>query len=405
MAKITKRAVDTLVCTASSPAFLWDGSLAGFGVKALPSGTKRYIVKYRCAGGGRAAAQRWLTLGTHGQLTVDQARSLAQKALAAVASGIDPQSDKLQHRAAPTVIDAWRRFEDEQLPLKKTKTREEYVSLWHGLIKNRFGKSKVESVSRGEVDKFHKSMRSVPYRANRVLALLSRLFSLAETWDWRPQGSNPCKNIERFAEKPRARFLNSKELTQVADAMQHLVEEGGLHPSAANAVELLLLTGARLNEVLKAEWSWVDYESSVMNVPDSKTGAKTIYLSDAAVALLANQREESGNSVYIFPSSRGDGPLVNLRKSWCRICERAGLSSVRIHDLRHTTASIAVGQGASLALVGKLLGHSQAQTTLRYAHVDIDPALRASNALGGAISLSFGLRRAHLRAGIKIEGD
>ena len=389
MAKITKRAVDALSCAGPGPTFLWDGSLAGFGVKALPTGTKRYIVKYRCGGGGRTATQRWLTLGTHGQLTVDQARALAQKALAAVAAGVDPQREKLQNRSAPTLLDAWRRFEEEQLPLKKAKTQEEYVSQWHGLINKQFGKSKVESISRGEIDKFHKSMRSAPYRANRVLALLSRLFSLAETWDWRPQGSNPCKNIERFAEKPRARFLNAKELTKVADAMLHLVDEGNVHPSAANAVELLLLTGARLNEVLQAEWCWVDYENSVINLPDSKTGAKAIYLSDAAVDLLANQRDISGNSVYVFPSRRGDGPLVNLRKSWCRICERAGLSSVRLHDLRHTAASIAVGQGASLAIVGKLLGHSQAQTTLRYAHVDIDPALRASNALGGVVSSSF----------------
>ncbi len=398
MARITKRAVDTLACAGSRPAFLWDGSLAGFGVKALPSGIKRYIVKYRCAGGGRAAAQRWLTLGTHGQLTADQARALAQKALAAVAAGIDPQADKFQQRSAPTLADVWSRFEDEQLPLKKAKTREEYASQWHGLIKERFSKSKVESISRGEIDKFHKSMRSVPYRANRVLALLSRLLSLAETWDWRAQGSNPCKKIERFAEKPRARFLNAKELHQVADAMQDLVGEGRLNPSAANAIELLLLSGARLNEVLKAEWSLVDYDNSVINVPDSKTGAKTIYLSDAALALLANQLEICGNSIYIFPSNRSDGPLVNLRKSWCRICERAGLPSVRLHDLRHTAASIAVGQGASLAIVGKLLGHSQAQTTLRYAHVDIDPALRASNALGGAVSSSF-RGKARVRAG------
>lgn len=390
MAKINKRAVDTLTCIGSRPTFLWDGSLAGFGVKALPSGVKRFIVKYRCDGGGRSAAQRWLTLGTYGQLTVDQARSLAQKALAAVATGIDPQGIKVQLRSAPTLSDAWSRFEDEQLPLKKTKTREEYLSQWHGLIKKRFGKTKVESISRGEIDKFHKAMRNAPYRANRILALLSRLLSLAETWDWRPQGSNPCKSIERFAEKPRTRFLNARELDQLGHAIRALIEEGRLQPSAANAIELLLLSGARLNEVLKSKWEWLDYDSSVIRVPESKTGAKSVYLSDAALALLEEQRRRCGNSVYVFPSNRGDGPLVNLRKSWYRICERAGLTSVRLHDLRHTAASIAVGQGASLAIVGKLLGHSQAQTTLRYAHVDIDPALQASNALGGAISASFG---------------
>jgi integrase len=390
MVKITKRAVDALVCNDSNPAYLWDDVLAGFGVKALLSGVKRYIVKYRLDGGGRGAPQRWLTLGAHGQITADQARGLAQKALAAVAQGEDPQADKFQRRSAPTLLDAWLRFEAEQLPLKKRQTRDEYKSQWRGLIESRFGKVKVENISRGDIDRFHKSMCNAPYRANRVLALLSRLMSLTEAWEWRAQGTNPCKNIERFAEKARTRFLNAEELSRLGQAMRDLIDEGALLLTAANAVELLLLTGARLNEMLTAEWAWVDWNRAVINLPDSKTGAKPVYLSDASVALLQRQKKVSASSEFIFPSVSHDGHFVNLRKSWCRICERAGLESVRLHDLRHTAASIAIGQGASLPIVGKLLGHSQAQTTLRYAHVDIDPALRVANSVGSAVGLALG---------------
>jgi integrase len=390
MAKITKRTVDALSSNGSRPQFLWDDALAGFGVKALPSGSKRYVVKYRTSGGGRAAPQRWLMLGTHGQLTPDQARDMAQQALAAVARGEDPQGAKFKQRTAPTLRDVWARFAAEHLPLKKAQTRFEYESQWRTLIEPRLGKQAVGGISRGEIDRFHKSMNGSPYRANRVVALLSRLMSLAEAWDWRTQGTNPCVYVERFAERARSRFLNAVELGRLGGAIDALIHEGSISETAGNAVELLLLTGARLNEVLSAEWAWVDEASGILNLPDSKTGAKPVYLSDAAVAVLQRQRLKSADSLYLFPSRRDGKRIVNLRKAWVRICERAALESVRLHDLRHTAASIAVGRGATLAVVGRLLGHTQAQTTLRYAHVDTDPALHAANEIGRAVTAAMG---------------
>jgi integrase len=220
--------------------------------------------------------------------------------------------------------------------------------------------------------------------------LLSRLMSLAEAWDWRTQGTNPCVYVERFAERARSRFLNAVELGRLGGAIDALIHEGSISETAGNAVELLLLTGARLNEVLSAEWAWVDEASGILNLPDSKTGAKPVYLSDAAVAVLQRQRLKSADSLYLFPSRRDGKRIVNLRKAWVRICERAALESVRLHDLRHTAASIAVGRGATLAVVGRLLGHTQAQTTLRYAHVDTDPALHAANEIGRAVTAAMG---------------
>lgn len=385
MAKIFKRAVDALEACGGKTTYLWDDRLPGFGVKCLPGGGKRYVLKYRLYGGGRSAPQRWLTLGAHGPLTPDQARALAQQALAAVAVGRDPQAAKLHQRQAPTLADVWERFEKEHLPSKKPQTRYDYHAQWRIVIGPKLGKTRVEQLTRSEVDKLHKSLRQTPYRANRVLALLSRLMTLSEVWELRPPGSNPCRHVEKFKETPRSRFLGSAELEKLGEAMRAIVASAELSPSAANAIRLLLLTGARLNEILTAKWEWVDAERRVLALPDSKTGAKPVYLSGAAWEVLRSQKPYAGSSSFIFPGTGAEGRMINLRKPWTRLCTRAELQYVRLHDLRHTAASVAVAQGASLPVIGRLLGHSQAQTTQRYAHVDSDPALRAANAVAGAM--------------------
>ena len=387
MARVTKRNVDAVEADGAKPAFLWDDALRGFGVKALPSGAKKYIVKYRTNGGGRNATQRWLNLGSHGQLTAEQARQLAQQALAAIARGEDPQAAKVLARNAMTFADLWQRFATQHLSMRKPKTRYDYEGLWRDVLQPRMGAMVVDRISFSDVDRLHKSMSKVPYRANRALALISSLFTLAEMWEIRPASSNPCKHVARFKEIPRNRFLNGEELRGLGQAMREMEVSGELSPSAANAVRLLLLTGARLNEILAAEWQWVDRARSILTLP----GAKTIYLSEASLLVISAQFELSGVGQYLFPGSGLGGRMINLRKPWTRICERAGLVGVRLHDLRHTAASVAVGQGESLPVIGRLLGHSQAQTTQRYAHVDANPALRAANAIGQVMALALGV--------------
>lgn len=375
------------------PTFLWDDSLPGFGVKCLTSGKKRYFVKYR-VGGGRNARQRWLMLGTHGQLTPEQARKLALAALAAVAAGDDPQQEKLQVRRGNKVHDLWLRFEEEHLPSRKPRTQDEYRSQWQRVLAPSLGHLPCKSVSRDDVDRLHKSLRRSPYYANRVLALLSRLMSLAEVWGMRPQGSNPCKAISRFKETARSRYLGKEEISRLGEALRDLEAKQLITSNAVNAIKLLLLTGARLNEVLCARWDWVDAERRVLMLPDSKGGARAIFLSEAAIEVLTTQREPDRGSPFIFPGSGAEGHMINLRKPWVRVCTAAGIEGVRLHDLRHTAASIAVGQGSSLAIIGRFLGHTQAQTTQRYAHVDLDPAMRAANAIGQFVSDAFEPQRA-----------
>ena len=391
MPKLTKSLVEAIEPEAARPVYLWDSQLSGFGVKVLSSGARKYLVKYR-AGSGRAAQQRWLTLGKHGALTCEQAREMARQALAAVARGEDPQSDKVNKRKSARMRDLWERFASEQLPLKKPSTAGDYTRQWEDIIEPAFGARPVADLRRSDVERLHKRLRDTPYRANRTLALLSRLMTLAEAWDWRRQGTNPCRYVEKFREEARERYLTAEEIGRLGAAMTEMVAAEEIWPEAAAAVRLLLLTGARRNEILTARWDWVDLERRVINLPDSKTGKKPIYLSEAAVEVIDGLRAASRDpeGPYLLAGRSKGKPLNNLAKPWKRICERAGLSGVRLHDLRHTAASVAVGRGVNLPVIGRLLGHRQAQTTMRYTHVDTDPALAAANEIGDAIGPALG---------------
>lgn len=214
--------------------------------------------------------------------------------------------------------------------------------------------------------------------------------TLAEAWEWRAAGSNPCRHVQRFSERPRTRYLNGEELQRLGKALRTLLENGDIQPSAANAIRMLLLTGARLNEILTAKWAWIDVPARVLRLPDSKSGEKRLYLSEAANDLLERQQTLASGSEFLFPGRSPGKHMINLRKPWTRLCQEAEIDGVRLHDLRHTAASIAVGQGATLPVIGRLLGHSQAQTTLRYAHVDSDPALYAADRLGKALIEKLG---------------
>ncbi|MDZ4306781.1 Arm DNA-binding domain-containing protein, partial [Allopontixanthobacter sp.] len=191
MAKLTKTSVEAVPIPASGASYLWDDRIAGFGTKVLPTGTRKYVLKYRNAG-GRSGRQRWLSLGTHGAITVDQARKLAQQASAAVAQGEDPQASRAASEvSSPKLSDAWARFEADHLPLKKATTQSDYYSTWTDIIAPKLGSRLINELTTQEVDALHKSMRDRPYRANRMLSLLSRLLNLSERWGWNAVGVNP----------------------------------------------------------------------------------------------------------------------------------------------------------------------------------------------------------------------
>ena len=380
MPRITKTLVESIPTPDAQPSFAWDDKVSGFGVKVLPTGKRKYVLKYRTHG-GRSGRQRWLSLGLHGPVTADQARALAQRALANVAEGGDPQAKRQAVAIAPRVSDVWERYERDHLSLKKDSTQRHYNAIWRDRLKPAFGKHRVKVISRGDIDAFHKGLAATPYQANRILALLSKLMNLAEEWEWR-EGTNPCRHISKFREKARQRFLTIDEIARARAASAKLLADKEITAHAASILELLLLTGARSGELASAKWEWVQWDLQIIALPDSKSGAKTIYLSRAAVEVLREQHARSKDQAYIFPGRTAGKHIHNLRKPWARICKEAVLQGVRVHDLRHTAASLALGSGTSLAIVGRLLGHTQVQTTLRYAHLDTDPALRAANLIG-----------------------
>ncbi len=384
LARLTKTLVETTLPHAAKPVFVWDEQLPGFGVKVLPTGIRKYIVKYRAQGGGRSAPQRWFLLGTHGAITCETARTLAQKVLGQVASGVDPQSQRFEMRSDATLKEIWERFEQGELQSKKVGTQEGYRLIWRNNIEPKLGQYRANVISRADIDRLHKNLRSTPYHANRVLALLSRLYNLAEAWGVTKQGINPTKFVERFQELGRERFLSSNEIIRIGKALFEAGPEISLEAKAA--IRLLLLTGARRNEILRTEWDWVDLQERVIRLPDSKTGKKLLYLSDVALGVIEGLKLNriAGNK-WLLPGKVKNHPLYDLKGPWRKVCLAAGLSGVRLHDLRHTSASIAVNLGASLAIIGRVLGHRQTQTTSRYAHVDIDPALEVVNSIGNAI--------------------
>ena len=390
MPRLTKNLIETEQ-PGDKPKFLWDVQQPGFGVKILPSGKKKYLVKYRAKGGGRAAQQRWYLIGTHGAITLEQARLIARQVQGAIAEGKDPQGQKEAFRSAATVLDLWDRFEKEHLSKRKESTKRHYRQIWQIHVRKALGTKKVIDVNRDDIHRLHHKMSKHPYQANRAIAVLSKMFNLAEQWGMRPDGTNPCRHVEKYRERSRERFLNGEELEHLGIALREGLSAQTETPHMVAAIQLLLLTGARVSEILGVRWEWIDWEVRIIRLPDSKTGAKSVYLSETAIKVLKMLKDlpQAAENPYVIAGRVPGKPLNDLRHPWHRVRERAGLNDVRLHDLRHTAASIGVSQGMNLPVIGRLLGHTQASTTQRYAHVAVDPALEAVNKIGAVVSAAL----------------
>ncbi|MHC2017712.1 tyrosine-type recombinase/integrase [Methylobacterium sp. CM6247] len=367
--RLTKAAVEALTPGQT----LWDAELKGFAARCQRR-DHVYVLKYRLDG-----RQRWFTIGKHGSpWTAELARREAKRLLGLVASGQDPATKKADARTAPTVAELTDLFLSEHVEAKnKGSTHAEYARLVERLVKPQLGNKRADEVTHEEVRRLHVKLRATPYQANRLIAVLSKMFS----WSGRRGESNPCTGIERFGEKKRRRYLSTAELGRLGEALAAFESEGGVSPHPIAAIRLLLLTGARLGEILTLRWDYVDRERGCLALPDSKTGAKEIHLNEAALAVLDAVPRDLDNP-YVIIGQRSGAHLVNLEKPWQRVRARAGLDEVRLHDLRHSFASIGAGAGLGLPMIGALLGHTQAATTARYAHLAVDP-LRAANELIG----------------------
>jgi integrase len=378
--KITNRAVAAL----HPGETLKDTELSGFQARARQGATS-YSVFYR-AGHGRGAPQKRYTIGTHGSpWTPATARDEAKRVLGQVAHGEDPAAAKAEAKAAPLVSDLVVKFLAEEVETKcKASTAREYRRLLDRIVLPELGKNRVGDITRQDVAKFHHAHRTAPVEANMGLAVTSIMFNFAERIDWRPSGSNPCRHIERYRRRRHERFLSADELGRLGAVLT--AYDGA--PYAVAAIRLLIFTGARRGEILGLRWDWIDFERGEARLPDSKTGAKTLHLPPPALAVLAELPRIEGNPHVIVGGTPGEA-LVNLDRPWREIRRQAGLNDVRLHDLRHAFASVAVASGMGLPIIGKMLGHSQAATTARYAHLASDPVKAAAAAVASKIAAAM----------------
>ncbi len=318
--------------------------------------------------------------------------------------------DRHALREAPTVQDLWERYAADKLPTKAARTQLDEGSMWRKIILPRLAKYRVADVTYNDIDQLHRDVtriRKTPVRANRMVEALRGAFNLAIRWHWRED--NPTSGVQRNPEEKRNRYLGKTELMALAHALNE-------HPeiTSANAIRLLMLTGARRGEVLNATWDMLDLDEGVWTKPSSHTKQRRIHrvpLSSPAIDLLKAIRVDA-KSQFVFCGSDGK-PLTDIKRTWVSVCKKAGLvvsvpkltrsgkpifdetgapilieqPNVRIHDLRHSFASILVSAGASLPLIGQLLGHTQVQTTQRYAHL-FDKSMReAAEAVGMVVEL------------------
>jgi integrase len=435
--RITKRSVEALEAGPSGEATLWDTELKGFGVRARAGGARTYVVLYR-AGKGRGAPLRKLTIGKHGSpWTADTARTEAKKYLGNVAEGTDPARTRSVEKDIPTIARLSERFLADHVEAKlKPRTIEEYRRLIEGDIKPSLGSIRADKIGRGDVARFHSALKATPRKANHAIAVLSKMLAWAVDQGFRPELPNPCLRIVKNKERKHERFLSGEELARLGEALRDAesriaAENAATYTlqdlrrqkhnariredratvaamtarideiiasakaagqsasaSAIAAIRLLIFTGARMSEILTAEWSWIDLARRTLRLPDSKTGAKTIHLNAPARALIESLPRIDGNP-YVITGHKLGAHLVNLEKPWQAVRQAAGLTDVRLHDLRHSFASVGAAGGLSLPLVGALLGHSQPTTTARYAHLSADPVKDAAETIGSQLEAAL----------------
>jgi integrase len=393
------RVTDEAASTLPKNQVLWDDLDPGFGVRRQRE-IAVFIVRYRQNG-----VRRHITLGRQPELTAAEARSKAK-----------------------IILDAARRQETSEVPWEIPRSKSGAV--YFGEIAERYlhefakprkkpssvladqrnlelhvlpalGHLRLSRIDRSCIAKMHASQCSAPVAANRCLALVSHIFTVAEKWGLLARGANPCRGIDRFRERPRERYLTDEELQRLGQALRtcaigyagidwatysipvQFARETAEDWRAIAAIQLLLLTGARMTEVLSLRWSWIDSRLGIARLPDSKTGPKLLYLPEHAMLVLGELRKrvtkEYPNSPFVLPGNRPSTCFQGLFHPWSRIRFLAGLHDLRIHDLRHVYASTAVSEGDSLYIVGRILGHRQLSTTERYAHLAIGPVREVAN--------------------------
>ena len=387
---------------------LWDGRARGLSLRVFSSGRASWSFRYRPKDG---SGRKRIGLGEYPSIGLAEARRRADRHRGKVADGADPAAERRAQRIAATIDHLATRYMAEEIePARKPGTAALYRKYFNNHIHPAIGTRRARHVTYSDVAKLHRAIGArAPVTANRVVSLLGSLFNWAAKAGEVPRGTNPTRDLTRFREQARERYLTSQEWTRLGDALRE-AETIGLawsvdpanpkakhapkpekrrevySPAAIAAIRLLLLTGCRVGEVLSLRWSDVDFDRGLLLLPDSKTGRKPVILNAPALQIL-NDLPRIGEFVIL-----GEDPgkqRADLNRPWRAVAKRARLDGVRLHDLRHSFASVGAGLGLGLPIVGKLLGHTVPTTTARYAHLDADPLRRASDRIGSAIAAAL----------------
>lgn len=408
--KLTKRSVDALTPDEAGDFFAWDTTLKGFGVRVWPTGRKAFMLKYRPAGQRRT---KRVTIGAYGVLAVEEARDHARRYLGEIVDGADPALTRARARRAPTVAELGAEYLADVVLHRKPGTAREYARLWRKHVSPAMGTTTAATVTAADVKRLHHRLRETPYLANRVLALLGSFFAFAEREAVRPQHDNPAHGIEAFPERARERFLTHDEFQRLGEALERAEREGlrpapedrkrpkskatekhrpkkwdvpkPAAPQAVAALRLLALTGCREGEILSLRWDAVDLERGFLRLADTKTGKSVRPLGAPALAFLAELPRDPA-SPYVFPGTDPSRHFASLAHTWRAVRHAARLDGVRLHDLRHSFASVSALGGDSLLLTRDLLGHKNIATTQRYAHLGDSPVKTAADRAAGSIS-------------------
>ena len=401
--KLTKTAIQAVNPAPGVRVYLWDEEVRGFGIRIIGGGSRIFLLKRQKDG-----RPSWLKIGAYGyEFTVEQAREIAKTKSGDIARGMDLAKVRDDRKKAPKVSDLVQRFIEEEGPKLKPRTLVEYTRQLEKRLLPALGSRKVEEVSFSDIERIHNALRNTPTESNRTHACFSRLFNLAERWGMRQQGTNPCARHEKFREESRDRFLSDEELQSLGTALDS-AQEGIV---VTNALRFLLFSGWRLNEALSLSWEDLDNQAKVIRLGDTKGGAATIDINPDMETVLEEMKDfqkqewlkakkawrtkkESGEPVgeepepnpFVFPGREEGGHLVNLRKPWVRLCQKAGIQGVRLHDIRRTFGTVGAGDaGLSHETIGKVLRHKQTSTSQVYARLASSIKRDASTKVAGAM--------------------
>ena len=369
----------------------WDRELKGFGVRVYPSGGKLYLAQARGPDGpdGRRKARR-ITVGRHPVLGAEEARRRAALIISRIKAGEDPVPLPLpaKYAGGPTVADLAGRYLKQHVAVRcKPKTRQTARSLVNRHILPALGSLPLVAVERSHVLALHESLRETPAMANMVVGTLRQMYTLASDWEMVPEDfGNPCQAIPLNPERKRERFLTDAEFDRLGQVLDKVSGNGGrISAGAVTTIRLLMLTGCRKTEIMTLRRENVDLDRAEIRIVDGKTGSRTVHLSQSVVTLLAGLPHVPGNP-WVVPGAKPGTHMASIDTAWQSIRARAGLHGVRIHDIRHSFASRALALGEGLPVIGRLLGHSQIETTARYAHLARDSVSKSAERVAARIA-------------------